>query len=75
MSYAKAIDIWLEACLGFVFGVLIEFTIVNYLSRQTSDQHEEDDGPSAQEVAVQLKSLMKDANCNNEVMFHETCSC
>lgn len=33
VSYAKAIDIWMGVCMAFVFGVMIEFTAVNYLSR------------------------------------------
>lgn len=36
MSYAKAVDIWMGASLGFVFGVMIEFTAVNYLHRRNS---------------------------------------
>ncbi|KIH44997.1 hypothetical protein ANCDUO_24967, partial [Ancylostoma duodenale] len=30
----KAIDVWMGACMMFVFGVMIEFTIVNYVQRQ-----------------------------------------
>lgn len=33
MSYAKAIDIWMGVCMAFVFGVMIEFTVVNYVAR------------------------------------------
>ncbi|KAK6172619.1 hypothetical protein SNE40_016237 [Patella caerulea] len=33
VSYTKAIDIWMSTCLLFVFGALIEFAVVNVLSR------------------------------------------
>ncbi|CAH1777603.1 unnamed protein product [Owenia fusiformis] len=34
VSYVKAIDIWMSTCLLFVFGGLIEFAVVNVLSRK-----------------------------------------
>ena len=34
VSYIKAIDVWMGMCLAFVFGVMIEFTIVNYWARR-----------------------------------------
>ncbi|VDL69691.1 unnamed protein product [Nippostrongylus brasiliensis] len=37
VSYMKAIDVWMGACMMFVFGVMIEFTIVNYAQRQVYD--------------------------------------
>lgn len=33
-GYAKALDIWMSTCLAFLFGALIEFTIVNTLMRK-----------------------------------------
>ncbi|XP_041357665.1 glycine receptor subunit alpha-2-like [Gigantopelta aegis] len=33
VSYTKAIDIWMSTCLMFVFAALIEFAVVNVLSR------------------------------------------
>ncbi|KJH42600.1 Cation transporter family protein [Dictyocaulus viviparus] len=36
VSYMKAIDVWMGACMMFVFGVMIEFTIVNYAQRKAT---------------------------------------
>ncbi|KAI0238404.1 Glutamate-gated chloride channel [Lamellibrachia satsuma] len=35
VSYIKAIDVWMSSCLMFVFGALIEFSIVNVMTRES----------------------------------------
>lgn len=38
VSYVKAIDIWVAMCLGFVFGALLEYSLVNVLARTEQDK-------------------------------------
>ncbi|WKX95388.1 hypothetical protein Q1695_012101 [Nippostrongylus brasiliensis] len=47
-SYVKAIDVWMGACMAFVFSAMIEFTVVNYCTRRKPKKHEKPKGLSEQ---------------------------
>ncbi|GMT16398.1 hypothetical protein PFISCL1PPCAC_7695, partial [Pristionchus fissidentatus] len=54
-SYVKAIDVWMGACMAFVFSAMIEFTVVNYCTRRKPRKQKD----KRTGLAEQVQSLVK----------------
>uniref|UniRef100_A0A183FJG7 Ig-like domain-containing protein n=1 Tax=Heligmosomoides polygyrus TaxID=6339 RepID=A0A183FJG7_HELPZ len=45
VAYIKAIDVWIGACLTFIFGALLEFAWVTYIANRSSQGRSTPRGP------------------------------
>lgn len=54
VSYIKAIDIWMSACMLFVFAALIEYALVNVLDRKQKrrERHADPNGTSKEGIKI-----------------------
>lgn len=60
VSYIKAIDVWTESCLTFVFGALLEFALVNYASRSDAYRAQKRANQTLQRKGLDIESPLYD---------------
>ena len=63
VSYVKAIDVWMSMCLVFVFIALLEFAIVNVLSRRGSKRVKR---AAAAQKKIEMQQLPFDSSIAND---------
>ena len=56
VAYVMAIDVWMTTCLAFVFGALVEFSIVNVLARKADEKEH----PIKKELDVEQLVLLEE---------------
>ncbi|CAJ0606842.1 unnamed protein product [Cylicocyclus nassatus] len=69
-SYVKAIDVWMGACMTFVFSAMIEFTVVNYCTRRKSRKRPKPT-PSLSEQVQNLIAQYKEKKAGSNTSVYE----
>lgn len=63
VSYIKAIDVWMIICLIFVFASLIEYAVVNVMSRKKPKQKNKQKGSRRCLKCLEMGKKTKSYNC------------
>jgi hypothetical protein len=83
VSYTKAIDVWINVCLAFIFGALLEFAYVTYVGEKDArarkkldsnggvDEKKEQRRAAAVRARQQSMTRQQRRHVQEQALFHQ----